>query len=281
MLQASESHATRAVHDKAGSRARAPDDDCVISVARERIGGGNKHWAKLKRKSTLKKVSSTEFREFIGHNAEHQAQHRLAEKVTFAFVEHGIAVVEAIVARVADSLRLRKLAAAAPERRALLARVFRRRAPAPPPPPPSALDAVVRALPEGALALVKVCRCVVPAAGMFLLLHMARADKRRAIKEWREKRHAVTTALFGLAALCDSLDALVHAVVLFAHADYGIRGGHLVSHHALHDLESTGIQLAAVAFLAMCSGEIISNNRTPRKRAVGATDTVVHHHKSD
>ena len=66
---------------------------------------------KKKSRSSMKRVLS---REFLGHHAEHEAKHRLKEKVSFAVLEHGLLLGEGFVSRVADDLRLRKLAAAPP-----------------------------------------------------------------------------------------------------------------------------------------------------------------------
>lgn len=256
----------------------------------------------------MKRVLS---REFLGHHAEHEAKHRLKEKVSFAVLEHGLLLGEGFVSRVADDLRLRKLAAAPPPpspMRDAVAGLFRRARggnarpkaavrnvsmvdgvlealfPSSAPARREALDALVSALPSGAFALIRCLRVLIPACGMYLVLHMARSDYRRAKREWREKKLRTTTALFYVAFIADSLDAVVHGTIVLAHVTH-----HIISHHTLHALESFGIILAALAFAAMVLGEIISNNRIGRgvlnaldhmvHAADNALDHVVHHHK--
>jgi len=224
----------------------------------------------VRRRSTIKVVRAA-----VGHNAEHEASHRLAEKVSFAAAEHTLVVGEGFVARVLDDLKLKRLAAAAPARwgaastdatarsEAALKRLHPWRfVPARPRTAAAlAFDAVVAAVPRGAVALIALLRCVVPALGCYLVCHMARADARRAAREWREKRLKGTTALFAVACVCDGLDAAIHGAVVVAHLT---AHWHLVSHAAVHALESLAIQLAAAAFLAMITGEVCSNNRAGR-----------------
>ena len=266
----------RLVEERAAAKSQQPAAESRGDAAA--ATKGSKHWAKLKRKSTRAKLTSTEFRALIGHDAEHEAAHRFKEKVGFACLEHAMLVGENCLSRAADALRLKRLARAreVPRRAGLLARLFRRRVAAPAASAvggaralyfePASVDALVSALPGVGFELIKGLRVVVPACGLYLVSHMCHADWRRAGREWAETRRPSTTLLFYLAALCDALDALVHAVVVVAHADY-CRGGHVVSHHALHDLESLGVQLAFAAFCCAVLGEVLSKNTAARRKA--------------
>lgn len=230
------------------------------------------------RPTQAKRRSSLELcRDVVGHHAEHEAAHRLTEKVGFAVAEHTLIVGEGVVARVLDDLKLKRLsnssaswfsggganATAASER--ALAKLFPWRfVPKSPRTATSlAFDGVVNAAPAGAIALIGLLRILMPAFGCYLIYHMARHDHARAAKEWREKRDRATTALLALACLCDAADAAIHGAIVFAHCT---ARWHLVSHHDLHALETRAIQLAAVAFLAMIVGEAASNNRKAKKK---------------
>ena len=194
----------------------------------------------LRRQSSL--------REFVGHDAEHQAKHRIAEKAGFAVAEQSLHVGEAVATRFADDVA--RAAAAA----ATVKPSFFRRAKAPPPTPPSLLARVARRTPGFFWAL----RVLVPAFGVWLLAHLARADAARARREWKDKKLRSTTLLFWAAALCDALDALVHAFVAVAHASGA------ADPHTVHAAEEWGIRIALVGFACAVVAEVASNNRVGR-----------------
>ena len=195
-------------------------------------------------------------RDFIGHDAEHQAKHRVAEKAGFAITEQGLHVGEAFATRLADDV-----AAAVPRKSG-----FFRRGTTQPPPPPSKLARFVKRMPVVFWAL----RVVVPAFGVWLLAHLAHHDLDRAKREWRTKRLRSTTLLFCVAALCDACDCLIHVFVAVAHASDAF------DHHAVHVAEERGIRLALVGFACAVVGEIASNNRVGR-----ALSALTHHRKQD
>jgi len=210
----------------------------------------------LRRQSSL--------REFVGHDAEHQAKHRIAEKAGFAVAEQSLHVGEAVATRFADDVAAHAAAAAATVKPS-----FFRRAKAPLPPPPSLMARVARRTPGFFWAL----RVLVPAFGVWLLAHLARADAARARREWKNKKLRSTTLLFWAAALCDALDALVHAFVAVAHASGA------ADPHTVHAAEECGIRIALVGFACAVVAEVASNNRVGR--GLQRLADRAHHRKSD
>jgi hypothetical protein len=116
-------------------------------------------------------------------------------------------------------------------------------------------------------------RVLVPAFGVWLLAHLARADAARARREWKNKKLRSTTLLFWAAALCDALDALVHAFVAVAHASGA------ADPHTVHAAEECGIRIALVGFACAVVAEVASNNRVGR--GLQRLADRAHHRKSD
>lgn len=203
-------------------------------------------------------------REFVGHDAEHQAKHRIAEKAGFAVAEQSLHVGEAVATRFANDVAAHAAAAAATVKQS-----FFRRAKAPLPPPPSLVARVARRTPGFFWAL----RVLVPAFGVWLLAHLARADAARARREWKNKKLRSTTLLFWAAALCDALDALVHAFVAVAHASGA------ADPHTVHAAEEWGIRIALVGFACAVVAEVASNNSVGR--GLQRLADRAHHRKSE
>ena len=113
-------------------------------------------------------------------------------------------------------------------------------------------------------SFLKALRVGVPFVGTFLVLHMCHEDWHRATHEWHEKRK-LTTAFFGLAAVCDFLDVLVHVLVLLSLTAVS------VDHHVIHDAERFGMGAACVAIFSMITGEVLCIRRLRRAAAPTVT----------
>mmetsp|Transcript_5764 Transcript_5764/g.17002 ORF Transcript_5764/g.17002 Transcript_5764/m.17002 type:complete len:248 (+) Transcript_5764:193-936(+) len=214
-------------------------------------------------------------RDIIGHEAEHQAAHRLTEKVGFAAAEQALLVGEGVLTRAADDARRRAGASVKTGRFP-----WRTRGGATPPALAWHEKAADRFLQTAwAPACLHVLKTLLPLAALYLLAGLAISDRARARREWREKRLYATTCLFYAAAGLDAVDAALHAVIVGAHVWPGP-----VDHHVLHDVETWAICVGAWAFVAMVLGEVISNNRVRAGLASAAhavddaLDAVVHHH---
>jgi hypothetical protein len=72
-------------------------------------------------------------------------------------------------------------------------------------------------------------------------------------QEWATRRKPLTTVLFAVAAICDTIDVLVHLVVVASMTIFH------VDHHLLHSIEHFGIYAAICATVSMIVGEIISS----------------------
>lgn len=96
-----------------------------------------------------------------------------------------------------------------------------------------------------------------PALGSLFVLHLARADRRRALEE-KGKGNVSSCRAFWVAFLCDASDVAAHVVVVTSmlNSHYGV--GVALPHEWLHMAEWGGLAAAAISTGAAILGELLA-----------------------
>jgi hypothetical protein len=184
------------------------------------------------------------------HAAKHQAAHRISEKATFGLAERLLeqVVSEPAAGFLAQSAWSQKSAFAAVGDSFFAANGTMHAMVA-----YAAADEERRHAAGILQSSLSALRVLLPLVGAVIIFQTTREDWHRAHQEWRSKGgskgRALIMALFLLAALCGTLDALVHLAIVMDLTIYQL------DHHFLHSLETWSRIGAGIAIMSVVLGE--------------------------